>query len=46
MPGMEGDQFILVPYGQGESRVIVDTPFDDGVEIGEHIVDFVRYFCG
>jgi hypothetical protein len=45
MLGMESDQFILIPYGQGESRVIVNTPFNDSIEIGKGIVDFVRYLC-
>jgi hypothetical protein len=42
---MEGDQLFFVPYGQGESRVIVNTPFDDSIEIGKNFVDFVRNLC-
>jgi hypothetical protein len=42
---MEGDQLFFVPYGQGESRVIVNTPFDDSIEIGKNLMDFVRDLC-
>ena len=45
MLGMEGDQLFFVPDGQGESRVIVNTSFNDRIEIGKNLVDFVRYFC-
>jgi hypothetical protein len=45
MVGMESDQFFFVPDGQGKSRVIVNTPFDNSIEIGKDLVDFVRHFC-
>ena len=45
MIGMEGDQFFFVPYGQGQSRMIVDAPLNNRIEIGEDLVDFVRNLC-
>jgi len=45
MLGMESDQLFFVPYSQGESRVIVNTPFKGSIKIGKDIVDFVRHLC-
>jgi hypothetical protein len=42
---MKGDQFFFVPYGQGQSRVVVNTPLNDRIKIGEDLVDFVRDLC-
>jgi hypothetical protein len=42
---MKGDQFLFVPYGQGQSRVIVDTAFDNRIEIRKDFVDLVRNLC-
>jgi hypothetical protein len=39
---MEGDQFFFVPDRQGQSRVIVNTPFNNRIEIGKDFVNFVR----
>jgi hypothetical protein len=45
MIGMKGDQFFFVPYRQGKSRVIVNTPFNNRIEIGKDFVNFVRNLC-